>query len=1299
MAIFNYTVTAAADNSAYLIDGVANPPLDLQSGNTYVFNVQAPNHPFWIKTDRILGEGSAYDFQVTGNGATQGNVTITLPLGPVPKLFYQCAHHLAMGASLTNIQHIDQSIQYALGDQLPGFVSAEYPMFQRFLEAYYEWLAQPGNPDYTIQKLLDNQDVDTSVDLYLEHLEKEFLAQIPKDIEIDKRELIKNIRSFYASKGTEKSYEFLFNILFNEQVEFYYPKNDILRASDGKWSTVTSIRLLNDNNADVFAMIGKQITQDYIFVDPNTNIPETRTWATAIVERIIQFYLGDTLITEAYLSNLQGLGDFNYSTSDELADRQYVYYKDELNNPIEFRIVPIVSTITVDNRGTGYNAGTILQIDTAPGDSGVGAVGQITSIFPGEINAVDIVNSGQNYQINDIVNFEKTAEIGGSGAAAYVSDVSTDGMPHADGSTGDLDYRGTGVPGNAILYNKSNDILNDTPITREFFFTVHGPGTLTFNALLTNLSDGDYGGDVNIDYFRVYVEDSLAEVEASTTPAVSMVDVSIFENLQHTLVGDKFVRVEFSYSISGATYDEGLGETAEVNMSTDFAFNADGSILEIKMANFGSGYRRVPTGTVISATGTGASIRPRGDNIGRIKEVKILNQNFGALYYDTPTIDMSNYGNGDAVVTLGIGSVARHPGTFRNDDGQLSEAKYLQDNKYYQTFSYVLRTGLSIENYRDTIKKLVHPSGMELFGEVFITNNLRAGLYNNFTSDPNDLIVSERLGGLQIPKFKKTVMLFKTDFVETVTYGGGIKAGQLYQRPRIIDKFINVDGEEIPTTQTKTFILDAPNLGVDPTDIEVFSFPVLKFPIQTDIQNIIIDNQVQVTKVLTQTFWEETNVEVEVQRGYYSPVIQKELDLTSNATSYFSPEISLYAPQTETDVTSHYEREVLVGVGEIRDLPDPLLISEADALYATIKDWGRDLSLHVRIDSRLVDKYSTQVIKLILDYADNTVTTFRTIERTVELPIQTLNDVYTLYQKEINILTDATIEVSNFRKHLIQSDMDLTVNMYREIHRQSQTHTFLLTSPNSVIVTPEFVEQKSTELQILIDSVALNIEDTFTHNVRQITLPIDRTVSVQREIHRHWTTHNYMLTSPREVEVIARPVEEKTNELTITVGLKEIRDYSDVLIGTLDGNAAIRSLDPTTLTVIPRDFIYRNIPVEKIVKELNVTMVAVGVTTEEQRIQFVKTSNIDVQATVSRQTTRLTSNSDAYSVQMSDSIDRSSVVGRNLFNGFIYLIEDRTVGSFDPDNTSIRNIANSQLVSTSLTGYLRDADDNIVGTL
>jgi len=57
---------------------------------------------------------------------------------------------------------------------------------------------------------------------------------------------------------------------------------------------------------------------------------------------------------------------------------------------------------------------------------------------------------------------------------------------------------------------------------------------------------------------------------------------------------------------------------------------------------------------------------------------------------------------------------------WKNDDGKLSVKKYIQDSRYYQSFSYVIKTGQTIDYWRDVVKRLLHPAGFAFFGQVSI---------------------------------------------------------------------------------------------------------------------------------------------------------------------------------------------------------------------------------------------------------------------------------------------------------------------------------------------------------------------------------------------------------------------------------------------------------------------------------------------------------------------------------------------------------------------------------------------------
>ena len=86
--------------TAYMIDGVANPDLTFCRGTSYVFAVNAPGHPFYVKTVKSTGTGNAYSSGVTGNGATSGDLTFAVPSDAPDTLFYDCSIHAAMAGTI-----------------------------------------------------------------------------------------------------------------------------------------------------------------------------------------------------------------------------------------------------------------------------------------------------------------------------------------------------------------------------------------------------------------------------------------------------------------------------------------------------------------------------------------------------------------------------------------------------------------------------------------------------------------------------------------------------------------------------------------------------------------------------------------------------------------------------------------------------------------------------------------------------------------------------------------------------------------------------------------------------------------------------------------------------------------------------------------------------------------------------------------------------------------------------------------------------------------------------------------------
>lgn len=149
------------------------------------------------------------------------------------------------------------------GRTLPRFVREEYPQFLNFVKGYFEYLERKGGEYTVIADMLDSVDIDNTVEDYLFYFRNEYMPGFPESMAVDARFIIKKIKDYYSAKGTESSYEFLFRTLFDSPVEFYYPKVDMLRVSEGAWILPYYIILEKldgqFNNPDLFALLDQKI--------------------------------------------------------------------------------------------------------------------------------------------------------------------------------------------------------------------------------------------------------------------------------------------------------------------------------------------------------------------------------------------------------------------------------------------------------------------------------------------------------------------------------------------------------------------------------------------------------------------------------------------------------------------------------------------------------------------------------------------------------------------------------------------------------------------------------------------------------------------------------------------------------------------------------------------------------------------------------------------------------------------------------------------------------------------------------
>tara|TARA_Y100001938_G_C8101244_1_gene441874 strand:+ start:2352 stop:5633 length:3282 start_codon:yes stop_codon:yes gene_type:complete len=97
--------------------------------------------------------------------------------------------------------------------------------------------------------------------------------------------------------------------------------------------------------------------------------------------------------------------------------------------------------------------------------------------------------------------------------------------------------------------------------------------------------------------------------------------------------------------------------------------------------------------------------------------LEILDSGYG--YEQNATVQLTAANT--AYIVTGTADVTKQgvgQGYWVNRRSFPSDINKIHDNDYYQDYSYVTRTGISLERYEDQLKEILHVAGLKLFGEV-----------------------------------------------------------------------------------------------------------------------------------------------------------------------------------------------------------------------------------------------------------------------------------------------------------------------------------------------------------------------------------------------------------------------------------------------------------------------------------------------------------------------------------------------------------------------------------------------------
>ena len=521
------------------------------------------------------------------------------------------------------------------------------------------------NPVTNIQELLNFRDPDKAISNFLTKFRNEFLNTIPENLisGVDKRKLIKNIKSVYQAKGTNRGHEIFFRLLFGLTSETIYPREQMLRVSDGKWDTKKVLRAIA-SVGDTANLIGRTIEGE-------------TSEATAIVENVFKFQIGADEVTEFILNEDSIVGTF--STSETIRGTE----TDTDDTYIKAVITGIPANPTLTNDGSLYTSGDTVTV-TGGGEA---AIVQVDAVGRSGIDEIIVASGGSGYTIGDDISFTNT-DTGGGSASAKVSVVNGGFTLEESESTvndhivlEDETVRGDPYTGDKIVQESgsgSGDITDIRMIN-------NGNNYLSLPAVTVTSSGGSnaevfaYGDNIGRIQSLKIVSPGKGYEASPSPPSLSFPSYLVVSNASGTFVANETVTGEDSASsqVTGvvSTYDSDTGVLKVTSPSGEF-------------------------GDVTSLTAdSGVTATVRRNNLG--------------------------------TATITVASTVDTAGVYINQDGHASEsAMKIQDSLYYQDFSYVIKVGRTIADWRDSFKKTMHTSGFYFQGQVNIESQVSVELQN-----------------------------------------------------------------------------------------------------------------------------------------------------------------------------------------------------------------------------------------------------------------------------------------------------------------------------------------------------------------------------------------------------------------------------------------------------------------------------------------------------------------------------------------------------------------------------------------
>lgn len=347
----------------------------------------------------------------------------------------------------------------------------------------------------------------------------------------------------------------------------------------------------------------------------------------------------------------------------------------------EYGVYPDMENVFSFNRGTLY-----LDIEKEQGTNN-----EMDMFYVGTTASDD----SYLLRVNLDTNFEVALNIGGISSTIIVGDSNINvpfGLRRFGYGYQSNDHSAT-FGGNGIFgTNTSLDVPEDL----NFVYIGKGPNNTTFHG---HLRAWAFYIERQSNATMTAVTSPSGNLESNALPIITELYLSnIFGNFE---AGERirFVDKDGNVYANEVTYPIYDGFTIN-NPGTNYQVNDEVRVVEVAT-------------NIVVAAGNITNVTPTG----QIRTISM--SNFGIVLPGTTTVQIVSQNGTGASLTPRSGVLGEFAGRWVGTYGQLSSDKRLQDNLFYQDYSYVLRSSVNVDTFNDIVKEIIHPAGFQLFGELF----------------------------------------------------------------------------------------------------------------------------------------------------------------------------------------------------------------------------------------------------------------------------------------------------------------------------------------------------------------------------------------------------------------------------------------------------------------------------------------------------------------------------------------------------------------------------------------------------